>query len=360
MLLRQICAALMMCATLWAQEGALYVYSWYDYIPSSLVRKFEEKTGIKVYLDFFENAEAMEAQLLVKSNGYDLVMPGAYPYGQRHILHGLYQKIDYSALPNARHLDPALLENLRPADPEGAYLIPYIWGTVGIGVDLGILDKVFPGFQGDPRDLIFDPTYASKLAPYGIYLMDDALELFAAMLVYLGYNAESEDPAEIEEAFQKLRSIRPYVRRFDVYRGIADFSNQEVAVVQAYNMHVAMSQLNQPDPEIVKDLAFLHCTQAASFWVDCFAIPADAQNPGAAHQFINFLLEPENSAEVTRKTAHPTSTKSSWALLPEDLRKNDVIFIDWDRIEKTYLATAKTRERQRLLSRLLMKLKTGY
>ncbi len=344
---------------LFSKGKVLYIYSWYDYIPPALIKKFEAETGIKVYIDYFDSSAMLESQWLAKSSGYDLVVPGAYPYAKRHIENGLYQKIEVQKIPNYHYIEPEILKNLKEADPEESYLIPYIWGIVGLGVNREILDKVLPDFKGNPADLIFNLDYVQKLSPYGIYLIDEPLELFASILSYLGYSPSSENDQEITKAFHHLRKISRYVRKFDMYRGISDFSNHEVAIIQTYNMHVANSKRNQLDKKKAAPLEFLIPENGVSFWVDCFAIPVEARHIEEAHAFLNFILNPENAAEVTKATDQAVANKGIFDYLPDDLKNNTLIFPDLKDL-KVYVTTSKSREHERYLSRLMLKLKTGY
>src|SRR6187431_955292 len=94
----------------WAQEEkVLNVYNWSDYVASDTLEEFTRRTGIKVNYDVYDSNEVLEAKLLVGKSGYDVVFPSAMPYLAREVKGGIYQKLDFSKLPNAKGIDPKVL-----------------------------------------------------------------------------------------------------------------------------------------------------------------------------------------------------------------------------------------------------------
>jgi putrescine transport system substrate-binding protein len=50
----------------------------------------------------------------------------------------VFQKLDKSKLPNLANMwDPAIAERTEKYDPGNEYAINYMWGTTGIGVNVG-------------------------------------------------------------------------------------------------------------------------------------------------------------------------------------------------------------------------------
>ena len=60
---------------------------------------------------------------------------------ERQIAAGVYQPLDKSRLPNWRHLDPELLEQLGVNDPGNRHAVPYLWGTTSSSFALMYLGR---------------------------------------------------------------------------------------------------------------------------------------------------------------------------------------------------------------------------
>ena len=58
-----------------AEEPVLHIYSWVDYVPQELIKKFERETGIKIVYDVYDSNDVLEAKLLTGSSRYDIVCP---------------------------------------------------------------------------------------------------------------------------------------------------------------------------------------------------------------------------------------------------------------------------------------------
>jgi spermidine/putrescine transport system substrate-binding protein len=55
-------------------------------------------------------------------------------------------------------------------------------------------------------------------------------------------------------------------------------------------------------------------------------IPAQAPNPGAAHQFIDYLLDAQVGAQLSRYTRYASPNQAARALLPKTDLENPVLY----------------------------------
>ncbi len=127
-------ALALMGLTAHAQE--VRVYNWSDYIDESLLSKFEQETGIKLIYDVFDSNEVLETKLLAGGSGYDVVVPTG-TFLQRQIQAGAFQKLDKSKLPNIENMWDVIEARTAQYDPGNEYSINYMWGTTGIGANVG-------------------------------------------------------------------------------------------------------------------------------------------------------------------------------------------------------------------------------
>ena len=61
----------------WA-TGELHIFNWGDYTNPDLIKKFEDKYGVKVTLDGYDSNEDMLAKVQAGNSGYDIVVPSDY------------------------------------------------------------------------------------------------------------------------------------------------------------------------------------------------------------------------------------------------------------------------------------------
>jgi spermidine/putrescine transport system substrate-binding protein len=58
-----------------------------------------------------------------------------------------------------------------------------------------------------------------------------------------------------------------------------------------------------------ENYSFQKCKEGIPLGNDCFAIPANAEHPGTAMAFIDFILEPENAARNIEYMGYPMPYK---------------------------------------------------
>ena len=142
MALKHLTAALAVSAiTTAAFADEVRVYNWSDYIDEELLTKFEEETGIKLIYDVFDSNEVLETKMLAGGSGYDVVVPTA-DFLQRQIAAGAFQPLDYGKLSNAGNIWDVVKARTDSYDPNGEHAINYMWGTTGIGVNVGKVTEI--------------------------------------------------------------------------------------------------------------------------------------------------------------------------------------------------------------------------
>ena len=188
-----------------AQAEEVRVYNWSDYIDEELLTKFEAETGIQLIYDVFDSNELLETKMLAGGSGYDIVVPTG-TFLQRQIAAGAFQKLDLSKLPNHGNLWDVIQKRTDTYDAGGEYSINYMWGTTGIGANVGKVTEIL----GDDAPigslaLIFDPANAEKLAGCGIHLLDAPTEMIPAALTYAGWdNPDDKSPEALKKAEEVL------------------------------------------------------------------------------------------------------------------------------------------------------------
>jgi putrescine transport system substrate-binding protein len=343
-----------------AEQPVVHVYNWSDYIAEDTLANFEAATGIKPVYDVYDSNETLEAKLLAGRSGYDVVFPSAQPFAQRHIEAGVYAELDTGKLPNLEHADADIMQQLATVDPDNKHLVPYMWGTTGLGVNATqVRERLGEDHPLDSWAMVFDPAQAAKLADCGIAFLDDEQEAFAAVLLYLGKDPNSSDPADLKLAEETFRAIRPFIKYFHSSQYINDLANGDICVAHGYSGDVLQARDRADEAGNGIEVAYLIPKEGAILWTDVMAIPKDAPHVEAAHAFIDYLLRPEVIADITNYVAYANANRDATALVDEEIRNDPGIYPP--AAVKARLATAKPlpRAQQRIRVRSWTSIKTG-
>ena len=344
--------------SLYAEE--VRVYNWSDYIDQSVIDQFEESTGIKVIYDVFDSNEVLEGKLLAGSTGYDIVSP-SIEYLGRQIRADIHLELDKTAIPNFNNLDPIMMELLSSMDPENKYAIPYLWGTTGIGYNRAAIDEIMgEGFKMNTFDILFKPDLIKNFEKCGIAFLDAPSEVFKAALFYIGKNPNTKDPSDYRgEAYELLKSIRPYIRYFHSSKYINDLANGEICLVFGWSGDILQAGDRAREVNNGVIIEYEIPREGGQIWVDMMSIPNDAPNAENAHLFLDFILQPEVMAMISNKVKFPNAIPESKKFISKDILNNKAIYPDQQTLNKLFLAEIANPRVDRMMTRQWINIKTG-
>lgn len=351
--------ATLMVSTSVASAAEVRVYNWSDYIDESLIEKFEAETGDKLIYDVFDTNELLETKLLAGSSGYDVVVPSA-SFMERQIKIGVFQKLDFDKLPNAKNLWDLIKNRTEKYDPDNAYSINYMWGTTGLGVNVGkVKEALGDDAPIDSLALIFDPKNMEKLAACGVHFLDAPAELIPAALQYIGEDPDSKDSDVIKKVEPIFEAIRPYVTKFHSSEYINALANGDICVAFGYSGDMLQARDRADEADNGVEIVYNAATEGAVMWFDQMAIPADAPNSEGAHKFLNFMMNAENMAAASNYVYYANGNLASQKLLEEDVINDAGIYPTEETLKNLFTTTAYGSKEQRTVTRLWTKIKSG-
>lgn len=306
------------------QNLSISVYNWGEYICDGsddtavdVNAAFEKLTGIKVLYTTFATNEELYAKIKSGGASYDIVIPSDYMVA-RMIAEGLIQPLDFKNIPNARFLDEQYLYT--DFDPEGAYSVPYTWGTVGIIYNTQYVDEE----DTHSWDLLWDERYMGE-----ILMFSNPRDSFAIALKRLGYSMNSTSEKELREACESLKSQKPLVQAY-VMDEIFDKMEGEEAMIAPYYAGDAIIMADE-NP----NLAFSIPDEGTNRFIDSICIPANAKQKEAAEMYINFLCEPQIAAANINFIGYSTPNLAAYELLDEEMQQNTIAYPDQSVLENT-------------------------
>ena len=284
-LLSAALAALLLVSTLGAcgssggENGQLVLYTWENMFPQEVLDGFTQETGISVTYTNFDTDETMLARLEAAQGGdYDLVIADDYII-ETAIQEGLVQELDTFRLENYGSINPVYQGQFY--DPEDQYTVPYGAGVQTIVYDPSLVDIEINGYAD-----LWDASLEDNLGVIGNFRVINGMALKV-----LGESYNTEDVAVIEEAGQKLLELAPNIRLIKDDNTQDDLLSGEVGAAVLYTSMVTMAKMANPDLEVVFP------EEGIGFGVMAQFIPANAPNADAAYQFIDYILQPEISAQ---------------------------------------------------------------
>lgn len=304
-------------ATVSGAAGTLNVYNWSDYIAENTVADFQTRSGLRVNYDVYSNNETLLQRLAANPGGYDVVFPSARPHAGQLVAEGALQPLDKRKLPNLRNIDPEILAELADIDPGNAHLVPYMWGTTGIGMNVAkVRAALGAGAALDSWGLLFDPANAARLSSCGIGVLDDILETTSALNIWLGRSANDHSPETTAASKRTLLAIRPHVRKITGSSElIRDLAAGDLCLVLGFSGDVLQARAQAEESENPPEIRYVIPREGAVRWVDVMAIPKKSANPDAAHRFIDYLLEPKVIADISNFVSYANANAASTALI---------------------------------------------
>ena len=342
-----------------AEEKILNVYNWPDYIAKDMVANFEKETGIKVNYQTFENNEVLQAKLVAGNTGYDIVVPGAV-FAKPQIDAGLLQKLDKSKITNYANLDTSLMGKLAAVDPGNAYLVPWAWSFTTVGINKAKVAKALGAtpMPANAWELVFNPTYTSKLKSCGIAFLDSPTEVLPPAMHFLGKNAYSNDPADHKAAGDMLAKVRPDVRLFSSTM-IDDLAGGKACVALGWAGDINIARGRAIENKNGNEVGALLPATGGLIFFDNLAIPKDAKHPNNAHAFINYFLQPEVSSALTNELGYPTANKASLASVTPEIAKDQAVFPDAANLEKMVAPSSFSNEARQSMGQVFTLFKKG-
>ena len=317
-----------MMATAQAKNKILRVAAYGGEIPISLIKKFEAKTGIKVNFTNFESNE----NLLIKLESshqklYDVITPSNY-YIPRLEHFKMIQALDKRKLKHLNDIDSFFM----PSSQAPLFGVPFVWGATIIFYN----DRYI---QNPPFHWVdfWNTHFKDQLL-----LIDDTREVFSMAMLSLGLNPNDGDANHIKSAYKALLKLSPNIKLFSSDALTLIITDEDAIVGMAWNGDIFKVRTEN------KHVQYIYPSEGYVLWEECFAIPANAEHINEAYQFINFMTEAKNSAEMTRVMHFPVTNLKAKQYLPKSLSEDKLLFPSKETLSKGTLQLDPLEENIRL------------
>jgi putrescine transport system substrate-binding protein len=234
-----------------------------------------------------------------------------------------------------------------------------MWGTNGIGYNAKMVHALMPDAPLDSWALVLDPAVAAKVAKCGISVLDSPAEVLRGVYSYLGKDPNSQSADDLALASDTLMKIRPYIRNINSSEYIEALANGDLCIAVGYNGDVMQARDRAREANKGIDIDYAVPKEGSILWFDMMAIPADAPDRDSAYAFMNYIMEPQVSADISNFKRYASANLAAQPLVQADVKDDPRIYPPPDLREKLTVQMADSAEQTRAITRVWQKFKTG-
>lgn len=287
-----------------ASAEELNLFAWSEYVPQSVLDGFTKETGIQINYETYASNEEMLAKLLSGAASYDLIQPSEYTI-EALVKEKQLLPLDHAKLPNLKNIGKQYWS--QPHDPKLSYSVPYMQGTVGIVVNTAKVKDPVQGYAD-----VFQPKYEGR-----IVVLDDALEIVTWGLATLGLGPDAVTKPNLEKVRPVLARWLPLVKVYDSDSPKTALLNGDVDLGVVWSGEAAILINEQPGK-----FAYHLPKEGAHMFIDNLAIPKGAENVESAHRFIDYILRPDVSVQISKEFPYTNPNLEARKLLTPAERAN--------------------------------------
>ncbi|HKX52314.1 MAG TPA: spermidine/putrescine ABC transporter substrate-binding protein [Nitrosospira sp.] len=332
-------------------KNVLHLFNWNNYIAPETIARFEKFCKCDLSQDYYADNEEMLAKLAAGATGYDVIVPTGNAIDTL-IRQGALRPLDKSLLPNFKNINPAYLDTA--FDPGNIYSVPYAYTLSLLGFNKEKIEQL--GLPTDTWAIIFEPKYLEKIRGR-VTVLDSQRELMAAALKYLGYSVNDTDEKHWREAADLIVRAKPYWAAFSNTSYIKELAVGNLWVAHGYSNDMFQAALDAQKTGRKFTISYSTPKEGAVLAVDSMVLHKSGKRPDLAHQFINFMLDGKNSAELTNLIGSGNPNLDALQYIQPEIANNKAIFPDPELIARLEMLRDLDRKQRRLLSRLWTEIK---
>ena len=268
-------------------SGELYIANWPFYIDKQTLPEFTDETGVDVtYREEVDDNNVIftKMQPLLQdgeSGDRDIVVVTDWMAKKMYDL-GYLQNFDQEAVAPAMENLVSSLES--PGfDPERDYSLPWQSGMTGLVVNTAEAPDV------DSISDIFDPKYKGRIT-----VLTELRDTVPLVMKAMGVDPADATGDDWLAAIDELRGAveSGQIRDLTGNSYTNSLARGDAAIAIGWSGDAVQLQSDDPDIEFVMP------EEGCILWSDNMVIPVGAPNPTAAYEFMNYVYEPDNQAQI--------------------------------------------------------------
>lgn len=316
-----------------SSANSFKLFTWAEYNDPDLMAEFGD---IEITI-FNSNEEAIQRLVSSGGNGgFDMVCPTGV-YIPQMAGEGLLEELDLSRVTNFANLDPAYAD--QSWDPGNKYSICKNWGTTGWIYDASVITREITTWA----DFI---DVAQNEASGQVSILDTAPNLCGMYFWANGIDWNTTDEAQLQACEDFLvGEFAQHVKAFDSFPGInLTQGNYLLSMIWNGDARQGLNAVVEAggDPAQYK---FAIGAPDTELWMDNWCILKGAANIDACYNFMNYILDPANSARDVAFHGYNTGVKGSREALPADTPFLDMVYFTDEEVSRMRSGSLDNQER---------------
>lgn len=341
-----------------APKGTIRILTAEGVVDPAALAGFEQAHGIRVLQDTFENSSETKALLMAGSPDYDVMVQAGAEMRQVLEKEGAVIKIDRLKIPNTIRLDTASQIYTEALDPLNQHSIPYLWGTVGLGINRDKVSRIVPQAPLNSMALLLDPKYAAQLSGCGIAMIDEPIDVIPSIVSYVGGDFRNVGITDLEAVDAILSQIKDYVEVVPKAQYVDGLASGKYCASLGFSGDVLTAREKAKLTQ-AGTISYAVPREGSELWFQLFVIPKNAKNQDAAHALINHFLTPEVAAAGTKALLYANTVWGSGPLLEASLLAEPGLYPPRDVMSKLTIQPPLSADVEAELNRIWSKLKKG-
>lgn len=334
----------------------LHVLGGPGYVDSAALDKFETDTKTRVIYETYDNSSETKKLLMEGSPQYDLMIQAGAQMRQVLEKENSVVKIDRLKIPNTLRLDTASQSYTEAMDPLNAHTIPYLWGTVGLGVNLDKVLALLPNAPLNSMALVLDPANAQVLSQCGIAMIDEPIDVIPSIVSYVGGDFRNVGMTDLEQVDATLSAIAPYVQVVSADAFVDGMIKGKYCASIGYSGDVLYAR-ERAREKAGERIVYNVPKEGSELWFQLFVIPQNARNVDAAHTLIDFMIKPEVAASNTKALMYANTVWGSGPLMDVKLLEDPALYPPRETMSRLTIQPPIAAEVESELTRIWAKLK---
>ena len=276
-------------------DSEVRILNWQSYIDPTegdtvgTIDRFQDATGIAVTYseDFNDNNEVYQRILapILGTGGvidFDIICPTNWMAARLRTLRWL-DPLPLDRIPNIVNLEDRFLNE--PWNFQAEYSLPWQAGITGIGYDPALTGRELTSVMD-----IFDPAFRGRVA-----MLTEMRDSVGLVMLGMGLDPRVVDEAGAMQAIEMIEQAVAdgQIRAFTGNDYTRSLQSGDFVACFAWSGDVVQLQYDRPD------LQFVIPEEGGISWYDTMVIPKGAPNAYAAADWMNFVYDPVQAAQLT-------------------------------------------------------------
>jgi Spermidine/putrescine-binding periplasmic protein len=295
-------------------------YQFTEYTPQSVLKGFQKKYGIKVKMTEYTTNEEMIAKFAAGQTAqYDLCVPSNYVIKEM-VARNFIEPYDKSGVPNMKNIDASCLD--RDYDPGNKYTVPYLLAPCVLVVNTSRIKQKITSYN----DLL-NPAFKNALV-----VVDDERHIIGLALKALGLSINDTKTSDIARAAAWLQKLKPNIKVYNADSPKTNLISGDCSIGYVFDGEAAAAINANHHIKLVIPKEGIGGTI-----IDNLALVKGTKHKKEAELFMNYLLEPSVSKEISASYPYTNPNRAAHNILGPAYLNNPASNISWSNIKKAEL-----------------------